>query len=346
MKKIGIIGVYGFGENFTTGQAVKCTTLIEWLKKYYGNSQVIIVNTYQWKRHPISLLHQVIFMMVECKNIIIMPAQNGIKIFAPLVKKLNIILHRKLHYVVIGGWLPSMLKENIKLFKYIKKFNGVYVETVSMKEALEELDLNNVYHMPNCKDIKIIENDSIVINYKKPLQVCTFSRVVKEKGIIDAIDICQLANQKAGEFRFQLDIYGKITDEFKEELEERLRKSKDFACYKGVKDTKDSVKILSEYFSLLFPTYYEGEGFAGTILDAFASGTVILSNDWKYNSEIITNGYDGFIYPYRDIEEATNLLLKMSENMDQVFNMQRNCLSSAKKYLVETVMKEFTKYLE
>lgn len=49
-KKIAVIGVYGQGPDFTTGQAVKCMELINWLKETYGTDQVQVVNTYQWKK--------------------------------------------------------------------------------------------------------------------------------------------------------------------------------------------------------------------------------------------------------------------------------------------------------
>ena len=53
------------------------------------------------------------------------------------------------------------------------------------------------------------------LNLKKKLKVCTYSRVIKEKGILDAIEIVKSANQMLGENKFYLDIYGKISNEFK-----------------------------------------------------------------------------------------------------------------------------------
>ena len=52
-RKAGIIGVYGKGPEFTTGQAVKCFELISWLQDRYGPEQIMVVNTWRWKRNPI-----------------------------------------------------------------------------------------------------------------------------------------------------------------------------------------------------------------------------------------------------------------------------------------------------
>lgn len=53
MKKVAIVGVYGEGTEFTTGQAVKCRVVIDWLKKKYGTDEVVVVNTYKWKKVPL-----------------------------------------------------------------------------------------------------------------------------------------------------------------------------------------------------------------------------------------------------------------------------------------------------
>ena len=78
IKKVAVVGVYGTGTDFTTGQAVKCHTLIDWMKRKFGSDEVVIVDTYKWMRNPLKLLVSMIFAMKNCNNIVIMPAQNGI----------------------------------------------------------------------------------------------------------------------------------------------------------------------------------------------------------------------------------------------------------------------------
>jgi glycosyltransferase involved in cell wall biosynthesis len=52
----------------------------------------------------------------------------------------------------------------------------------------------------------------------------------------------------------------------------------EYVVYGGVVPFNKSVEVLKDYFAVLFPTYYEGEGFAGTIIDAHSAGVPIIAS--------------------------------------------------------------------
>lgn len=312
MKKITVIGVYGVGSQFTTGQAVKSIELINWLVKTYSENDINIVNTHSWKKNPVRLLIHLTQAFFVSDNIVMLPAQNGIKVFAPLIYILNIFFHRSIHYVVVGGWLPSMLEANSFLKRIVKSFDGIYVELPSMADQLKINGLIQARYLPN------VRNYSDTIIQKKRENVCIYSRIIETKGIHDAIEIVKKFNNQTG-LSIKLDIYGMVGPEFESEFNNLLEINSDFVQYKGVNGPNQGVETVSNYKILLFPTYYEGEGFAGTILDAFGSGTPVIANDWKYNKEIIESGVNGFIYSYRDVNEAAHLLQKLYNN-DSEYN--------------------------
>lgn len=344
MKKIAVVGVYGEGEDFTTGQAVKCYAVINWLRKKYGDDNVCVVNTYKWKNNPFRLFCNLIVASLKSSNIVIMPAQHGIKVFAPLVYGINKLFHRGIQYIVIGGWLAEMLKDKPWLRECISSYDGVFVEAVSLKEKLEELGLNNVYYMPNSREYTPVIRETDFT--RSTVKVCTYSRVVREKGISDAVEICKAANEMMGRLGVRLDIYGKIDSSFSNEFQQILNEEPDVVQYCGCKNADESIQTLVEYFALLFPTYYEGEGFAGTVLDGFAAQTPVIANDWKYNLEIIQNGVNGFIYPYRDVKAAAKILVDLIHNQEVYRHIQNNCQVSAKKYSMDNVMNEFVQTLK
>lgn len=343
--KVAVIGVYGEGTEFTTGQAVKCHVVIDWLRKEYGTSEVFIVNTHRWKKNPIKMIYRTIISFIVSDNIIIMPAQNGIKVFAVLSDYLNRLFHRRLHYIVIGGWLAEMASERKKLKSHLIQFDSINVETISLLDKLKSIGFTNVFYMPNCRDYNDDFSGECLLTLDQKVKVCTFSRVIKEKGIEDAVAICRKANDILQKDIFELHIYGAIGPEYKEELDKLVSVNKDIVSYCGIASANDSVKILKNYFALLFPTYYSGEGFAGTILDGFAARIPIIANDWKYNSEIIKDGENGFIYNYRDIDEAAQKMVGIYCNPEERKTIIMGCTESLERFSTQKVMSDFSKML-
>ena len=80
---------------------------------------------------------------------------------------------------------------------------------------------------------------------------------------------------------------------------------------------------------MLFPTYYEGEGFAGTLIDAMAAGVPVIASDWKYNKEIVEDGKTGIIM-HNSLEKE---LLNILQEKEQWMRMKKLCVLEAKKYL-------------
>jgi lipopolysaccharide/colanic/teichoic acid biosynthesis glycosyltransferase/glycosyltransferase involved in cell wall biosynthesis len=345
MYEAGICGCLAYGIDNHGGQIVKTRTFAEELKNELDEQSIQIVDTYGWKKNPVLLFIKCCLLIKNCKNIIIMPAENGLKVFVPLFLLFNKVFHRKLHYVVIGGWLPELLKSNYNLINKLNSFDGIYVETNIMVEKLKLLGLKNVIYLPNFKRLKILEESELIYSTEEPYKLCTFSRVMKEKGIENAIDVVNRVNDFFGRTVYILDIYGQIDDDYKEKFEKMKKEFPQYISYKGVVKFNDSAYVLKNYFALMFPTYYEGEGFAGTILDSYAAGIPVIATDWKYNREIIHENSDGLIYDYQNKEMLKKILIEIYQNPNVIFNMKKNCLNRATEYLPETVINNFISYL-
>lgn len=338
MKCVSVIGHFGFGKKLLNGQTIKTKIITDELERQLGYDEVLKIDTHGGR---ISNLIKAPFLtykaLKKAKNVIIFPAHNGLRILVPLlIFWKSFFKNRKLHYVVIGGWLPEFIKNRKRLSKKLKCFDQVYVETKTMKAALEKQDFGNISIMPNCKDLKILEESELVYSDKEPYKLCTFSRVMREKGIEDAINAVRALNEQLGRPVYTLDIYGQIDSNQMEWFNNLKTSFPEYVCYRGVVDYDKSVEVLKRYFSLLFPTFYEGEGFAGTLLDAMAAGIPIIASDWKYNSEII-NENNGVIFETRNTESLANAIKTMN-SVDQRA-IKKKCLKEARKYLPQYTVK-------
>jgi len=234
---------------------------------------------------------------------------------------------------VIGGWLPQFLTNKKRLTKTLKKFEGIYVETNTMKRALEAQGFRNVLIMPNCKQLTPISEDSLMPSNELPYRLCTFSRVMKEKGIEDAIDAIKAINEKAGKIIYTLDIYGQVDGAQIEWFEELKQRFPAYVAYGGLVPFDKSVEVLKDYFALLFPTRFYTEGIPGTIIDAYAAGIPVISARWESFADIVEEGITGFGYEFGSIEDLTNKLSYAAENSEEVFSMKSSCLAYSKRYL-------------
>lgn len=330
MKRVCVIGHFGFGENLLNGQTIKTKIVTMELEKQLGYSQVLKIDTHGGLKMLLGVIINVIKAFNRCENIIILPADNGIKIFVPLCNFINVFFKRKLHYVVIGGWLNEFLNSHKYLEGQLKKFNGIYVETNGMKRLLEDKGFDNLYVMPNFKNIQILNKNELVYNDEEPFQLCTFSRVMKEKGIEESIDAVKKINLKYKRKVFTLDIYGQIENNQVDWFNDIKAKFPEYVNYKGLIAYDKSIEVLKNYRGLIFLTYYEGEGFAGTLLDAMAAGVPVIASDWKYNNEIV-NENTGIIVPLNNSCEILKSLEKcMSKDWQ---SLKISCISEAEKYL-------------
>lgn len=337
--KVGILGHFGEGANLLNGQTVKTKIITEELHNQLGQDQVLKIDTHGGWKTLLKAPFQVFHALKNSTNVLIFPAHNGLRVYAPLLSLARrFFKKRKIHYVVIGGWLPQFLIQRKCLARILKKFDGIYVETNAMRLALKAQGFENVFVMPNCKELRPLSPNELIYQTEAPFKLCTFSRVMKEKGIEEAIEAVKAINQKTGETVYKLDIYGQV-DPAQIEWFDKLRADfPEYVTYGGLVPFDKSVEVLKNYFVLLFPTYYEGEGFAGTVLDALSAGVPVIASDWKYNSEIISEDV-GYLCETQNIGSMITILSEIMTNPDKANSKKMICLKKSLEYKPEIVVK-------
>lgn len=337
MKKICVVGNLNFGKEDHNGQTVKSRIIYDELTAQFGSGEVSVIDTAGgMKRVPVIVL-KFIKAFFENGNIIIMPASNGVRVFAPLCALLGRALKKKTHYVVIGGWLPQLASQKPVIKKSILRIDALYVEDGQMAEALKKLGCENTYVMPNFKRLTI-PDEPAQSKESDCFRLCTFSRVSTDKGITEAVSAVRMLNEKNKGKIFKLDIYGQVQRDQDGWFGELKKTFDENITYKGCVRFSESPKVLREYDALLFPTYYEGEGFAGTLIDAFAAGLPVIATDWKYNGNIITDGVNGLLVKPGDTESLKNGIERLFENDAVRIQIGLNNLKKAENYLPENVM--------
>lgn len=333
MKKVAVIGHFAFGKNYLDGQTVKTKVVTNELCKEYGKSEILQFDTHGGAKTLLKAPAYVWRAMKNTRNIIILPAHNGLRVFGrllPIFKKF--FKNRKIHYVVIGGWLSVMLEKQKGLAESLKKFDGIYVETNTMKRALAAQGFENVFVMPNCKELTPISASELVYQDKVPYRLCTFSRVMKEKGIEDAVNAVKNVNEVLGYTAYSLDIYGQIDLSQNEWFDELKNNFPSYITYGGQIPFDKSVETLKNCFALLFPTHYFTEGIPGTIIDAYAAGVPVISARWESFDDIVDDEETGLGYEFDNIADFEQKLIFAAKSPSVMNDMKICCLKRSEDY--------------
>lgn len=343
-KKICIVGAFDFVNKASGGQPVKTRELFYALNES-DVYDIDTVETFGVKKHPLKFLNDLLFKVNKADIIIMLPAQNGIVFFSKIIKFFK---HRKkrIFYDVIGGWLPEKLVGDALLKNRLYSVDSIWVETPSMKRDLEKIGFNNVCVIPNFKNITVVKKGDFVENYVEPYPLCTFSRVMREKGIEIAIDAVKSINGQHNRTVFTLDIYGDINSDYRERFNKIMAVCPDYIRYKGIVSPEKSTNVLKDYFALIFPTFYSGEGLPGTLIDALSSGVPSIVSDWHYNGDVIQDGYTGVVLEECTCECLKEQLEKIQKNSKWLSGMKQNCVAEAKNYSREVVLELIQKQLE
>lgn len=320
--RILLLGNLGYENDQIDGQTIKTRLVNEVLTRNIKKDDYNYFDTQQIKNKPFSSFITVIRMIFCAKKIFILPGKNGLRIVFPLVFLISVLSSKQIFYIVIGGWLPHFVKHRNFIQYMLKRIAGIYVESNSMKVQLEVLGFNNVEILYNFRKQK----DVTITNSLQPFKIVFFSRVTRDKGIFDLIEAFKALNNE----NIQLDIYGPIDSGIQKELEELIAHYANIQYLGIIKE--NHYKILSQYQFMVFPTYYDGEGFPGVVIDAYMSGLPIVASNWKYNSEFVLDGKTGLLFEPKNKVEMKEKMLQLIENKSLLMQMKENALVESEKY--------------
>jgi glycosyltransferase involved in cell wall biosynthesis len=300
-----IVGSFGYPTNKLDGQTVKTRNVLELFRvNYQGPVAYVDLN------EPRALWRTILVLFKEVRHhrhIIYLPAQRSLKLLFPPLFILTTLFRKPLHYVGIGGWLPSFCERH-KLHRWLlKRIAGIYVELPSMKTELEaKWNFHNVHFAPNFR-ITVSSSASV-----EPREECRkfvyLGRVDVLKGFEKIMKVFQNLGEEAS-----CTLYGPINPKDKELLESYLATTPN-VTYGGIVEPDQVQNVLRQYHCMLFPTHYPAEGFPGTILDAYAAGMPIIASNWRYNGEIVKHDFSGLLFETHDLEDFERQIRRLIES--------------------------------
>ena len=86
--------------------------------------------------------------------------------------------------------------------------------------------------------------------------------------------------------------------------------------YRGTANPDEVHDILSSYDALVLPTYHEGEGYPGVVLEAYGAGLPVVSTRWRAIPELVDDGATGLLVEPRDAGSLRDAMLSLVDNAE------------------------------
>lgn len=340
MKKIVVVGSFGFGKGRPSGQRVKSQNVYLLLKDM--NPSVSLVEMIGIAKKPWRLLK--LFVSVWKSDVVFcMPAQRNLVTIFPLVCKLAKMRHVQVHYVVVGGWLANYIKGKKRIIKMLSSLAGIHCQTQELSDTLRDQ-----YHFTNSDvfpNFRITDFKSTPHHTPETLKLVFMARINKLKGL-DTIFALGDKIQERGLKNISIDFYGPIYDEDKQYFEENVQKY-DFMKYIKSLAPSEIYSTLEKYDVMLLPTHYYTEGFPGSVLDAYISGIPVIVTKWQYATEFVEQGKSGIIIPFDD--DGTELfeqICHINEDEALLSSLKQGASMKWKEFSPEVAKEKLEAYLK
>lgn len=327
MKRILVLGYFGYSSNKLDGQTVKTRDVYRLVKEQYGEG-VDFFDTEEFKRSKLSVF-QMLAKVVRCHKLIYLPAHGNLKYLFPVLFCLASVFRVHIHYIVIGGWLREYLA-SLPLHRFmLSRISGIYVETSIMKQELvQHYGWGNVSLLPNFRFFDF--TPSRVTSEK--VRLVFMARVNRMKGLDWIFHLCEHIATHGFASKFTVTFYGQINPADEAYFMEQLRRYR-FAEYRGALLPEEIYVTLSQYDVLLLPTHFYTEGLPGSVVDAYISGLPVIVTAWKYATEFVDDGVTGFIVPFeRGEQELIDRVMRLEANRDLLATMQASALRSRTRF--------------
>ncbi len=309
--KIILIGpVTNVAASLIGGATISFGYLIDYFKKHQEHFNLI--NTQKIPKgvgrllNPFYVLIKVLLHAPSSNVIFLNSSRGGTKYLVPLVFLIAKLFRLKFVFRPFGG----DIKDYTALYSNFQKY--LFQKTVLQADIffLQTKELMQYYASQNANTIQLptsrVKPPQELQRPNRPYQKrFIFLGFINEpKGIEQLLE----ANKILGP-DYTIHIYGPIKEAKYEQI---FNDENDL--YKGVLSKEEVLPTLQKYDVLILPTYYRGEGYPGSILEAYSLGLPVISTNWKAIPEIVEHKKTGYLIEPKSTEELVSAIQYFNQN--------------------------------
>lgn len=286
------------------GATIAFCYLVDYLQK--EKESFTLINTQKFAGgfmkiwSPIYVIFKVLFNLFKADVVFLNTSKRGTQFLAPILYYLVRIFGKKFVFRPFGGNMKEYSQKYGPIQKWlfehtVLQSDILFLETKGLMNHYSPTNAN-ISQLPNARNTP----SPSLLKEKKPFskRFIYLGFLYSTKGIDHIIE----ARQQLGE-DYTIHIYGPLHDE------KYIRQFKqDNEIYQGVLQKDKVLDHLKEYDVLILPTYYEGEGHPGVIVEAYSLGLPVITTEWKSIPEIVEDGKTGKLITPKSTEALVNAM--------------------------------------
>lgn len=271
----------------------------------------------------------------------------GVIKYAPYIifsKCLNkeVIIHihgnyLRTEYESLKGYKKGIVK------KVISTANKGIVLSESLKPNLNKfIQEQNIYILPNFVENYLIEPLINLENIKdtNSLKILFLSNLMIEKGILDLLNALEMLNKKG--INYEAKIAGNIDNSIKEIIIKKISENNSVK-YLGVVLGNEKKNLLHWSNVFVFPSYYKLEGQPISLLEAMATGNIVLTTNHAGIPDVFSS-LNGFYFNKQNPYDLAKKLQFVEENLLALKSkMIHNCKYASSSFTEEKFINSLKK---
>jgi len=217
------------------------------------------------------------------------------------------------------------------LFHSYKKVNTSIVLLDSMKNQFKDFDNMKVEIVANFYDKEL--DIKLVKKEKDKINLVYLSNIMSSKGIFELIDAFEQLSKKYDNIYLNI-AGGYIADEYMsiEKVKEKFTSKialNNRIKYIGKAFANEKVKLLQNSDIFVLPTYYKSEAFPISIIEAMACRNVIVTTNYKYLPEVVSEE-NGVLVEPRSVDSLVEGIESLISDIGKLAQIQKHNKQEAK----------------
>ena len=246
----------------------------------------------------------------------------------PLLVVVAKITRKPCHVRVFGGSLDCFCDDLMPLLRRLllltlRHTDGLIVQTELLYNRFSALIGDSVHLVPGYRCMAAMEND-LSLPVRRPgedLHLVFLGHIREAKGIFVLLESLRSLGPREKE-AIHCDFFGPVYGSVAARFEDELAKTKN-ATYGGVLRPEQVVPMLRNYDALVFPTYYQGEGHPGVLIEAMMAGIPVITTVFRSIPELVEDRVNGLLVAPQDPKSLTEAINTIYYNRQLLTEMSK-----------------------